>query len=138
MPTLLDLTWIPSAAQPTLPTDTFPRLGPAVYRNDTYTIHGSLTTEGEPWVPEGELAAQIRPARLLQNATVGDPLADFDVVVGGDDGNEFWLALTRLQAASLPDRWYWDLQETFDDDEATTWFTGKGKAWGDITRESGS
>lgn len=137
MPALFDLTWKPSASVETLPTDVYPYLGYAVYRNDSYTITLTLTNEDlTPYVPEGDLSAQIRRARLAASATPGDPLAEFDVTVGGDDGNVVTLALTRAQAAALPDNSFWDLQEEFDDDEATTWFTGKVKAWGDITREA--
>lgn len=137
MPTLLDLTYKPSTAQPTLPTGTYPHLGNAVYRNDSYSITVRLWSDEAgtvPYVPEGTMAAQIRPARLAAGATPGDPLADFTVNVAGAGGNEVTLSLIRSQAASLPDGWYWDLQEEFDVDLAVTWFTGKGKAWGDVTR----
>lgn len=132
MPALFDLNWKPSAAEPDLPTTGYPYRGHAVYRNDTYTITITLTDGVDPYEPEGTLAAQVRPARLAANATAGDPLAEFDVDVAV---NVVTLTLDREQAASLPDAWYWDLQEVFDDDTARTWFTGKGKAWGDVTRE---
>lgn len=135
MPTLLDLSWKPSAAQSTLPTDVYPILAPAIYRNDSYSIHFTLMDGVTPYVPQGDLSAQIRPARLAASAVPGDPIAEFDVTVGGVDGNEVTIALVRSQCASLPDAAYWDLQEAFDVDDATTWFTGKVKAWGDITRE---
>lgn len=137
MPTLLDLTFKPSASQSTLPTGVYPHLGPAVYRNDSYSVTVRLWSDEAgtvPYEPEGTMAAQIRPARLAAGATPGDPLADFTVDVAGAGGNEVTMSLIRSQAAALPDAWYWDLQEEFTDDLAVTWFTGKGKAWGDITR----
>lgn len=135
MPRYFDLNWTPSRALPDLPTDRVgtkedPYLGDAVYRDETYTITITL-----PAPPEGTLAAQIRPDRLKAAATPGDPLAEWAVDVVG---SVVTLTLDRDQAASLPDKSYWDLQETFDDDTSRTWFTGKVKAWGDITREAGS
>lgn len=136
MPTLLDLTWKPSAAQAALPTDVYPHLGYAIYRNDSYSFSLTLMNGVDPYVPEGDLSAQIRPARLAASVTPDDPLLEFAVTVGGVDGNEVTIALTRGQAATLPDNaGFWDLQEEFDEDTATTWFTGKVKAWGDVTRE---
>lgn len=138
MPALFDLTWKPSAAQQELPVDVYPYLGYAIYRNDSYSMRLTLLDGVTPYVPTGDLSAQIRSARLAASATPGDPLADFEVTVGGVDGNEVTIALVRDQAASLPDSGFWDLQEAFDDEEARTWFTGKVKAWGDVTREVGS
>lgn len=134
MPKLFDLTWKSSAAQENLPTDVYPTLGPAIYRNDGYSIHFVLLDGTDPYVPEGTLTAQVRRLRLAAGATVGDPLAEFDVTVGGVDGNEVTIALTAAQTAALPDAGYWDLQEAFVDAPPRTWFTGKVKAWGDITR----
>lgn len=135
MPALFDLTFKPSAAQPTLPTDVYPTLGPAIYRNDGYTIHFSLLDGVTPYEPEGTLTAQIRPARLKASAVAGDPLAVFEVTVVT---NEVTIALDEDQTAALPDAGFWDLQESFDDGPPRTWFTGKVKAWGDVTREGGS
>lgn len=135
MPALFDLTFKPSAAQPTLPDDVYPTLGPAIYRNDGYTIHFTLLDGVDPYEPEGTLTAQIRRARLAASATPGTPLAEFEVEV---DANEVTISLTAEQTAALPDAGFWDLQESFDADEPRTWFTGKVKAWGDVTRESGS
>lgn len=132
MPTLFDLTWKPSAAASELPSDVYPILGPAIYRNDGYSIRFVLLDDETPYEPEGELHAQIRPARLAAGADPGDPLAEFDVTV---DGNEVTISLDADQTAALPDAGYWDLQETFTDSEPRTWFTGKVKVWGDITRE---
>lgn len=136
MPDLFDLIYKPSAAQPMLPVDVYPYQGYAVYRNDSYSITFTLTdANDDPYVPEGDLAAQIRPARLAAGATPGDPLAEFAVTVGGVDGNVVTIALVRDQCAALPDSAFWDLQESFDEDTARTWYTGKIKAWGDVTRE---
>jgi hypothetical protein len=135
-PKLFDLTWKSSASQEDLPTDVYPTLGPAIYRNDSYSIRFILTDEDDaPYVPVGTMSAQIRRARLKANATPGDPLADFTVDIAGDDGNEVTISLVRDQAAALPDEAFWDLQEAFDEDDARTWFTGKVKAWGDISRD---
>jgi len=135
MPTILDLVWKPSADAPTLPTDTYPVLAPAVYRNDGYSIHFTLSDGDDPYVPEGTLTAQIRKARLAAGATPGEPLASFDVTVGGDNGNEVTLDLDETITEALPDSAYWDLQESFVDGPPRTWFTGRVKAWGDITRD---
>lgn len=132
MPTLFDLTWKPTAAAPNLPSDVYPILGPAIYRNDGYSIHFTLMDGETPYEPEGELHAQIRPARLPANADPGEPLAEFEVLVST---NEVTISLDGEQTAALPDDGYWDLQETFDDASPRTWFTGKVKVWGDITRE---
>lgn len=132
MPTLLDLTWKPSKAAPELPVDVYPHLAPAIYRGDDYTIHVVLLDGDDPWEPEGTLHAQVRKERLKAGATVGDPIAEFDVTV---DVNEVTLELDGDQTATVPDSCYWDLQETLDDGTRRTWFTGKAKAWGDITRE---
>lgn len=135
MPALFDLTWKPSAAQSTLPTDVYPTLAPAIYRNDGYSILFNLwndEAQTDPYEPEGDLNAQIRRARHAASATVGDPLAEFDVTV---DGNEVTIALVREQTEALPDSSFWDLQESFVDSEPRTWFTGKVKAWGDVTRD---
>lgn len=135
MPALMDLTWKPSAAQADLPTDVYPTLAPAIYRNDGYSIHFTLHDGVTfPYVPEGTLTAQIRPARLAAGVTAGDPLATFDVTVGGVDGNEVTISLDESQTAALPDAAYWDLQESFVSSPPRTWFTGKVKAWGDVTR----
>lgn len=134
MPQLLDLVWRPSATSETLPTDVFPRQGPAVYRDDSYSLTVRLWSDEEgtvPYEPEGTMSGQIRPARLTAGATPGDPLADWTVDVAS---NIITLSLVRAQSAALPDGWVWDLTEVFDDDLAVTWFTGKGKAWGDVTR----
>lgn len=136
MPALFDLVFKPSAAQATLPTDVYPTLGPAVYRNDGYTIRFLLLDGEDPYEPEGTLTAQIRPLRLAKSATPGTPLAEFDVTVST---NEVTISLDEEQTAALPDGpSFWDLQESFDDGPPRTWFTGKVKAWGDVTRESGS
>lgn len=134
MPALLDLNWKPSADESTLPTGVYPGRAPAVYRNDTYSITLRLWNDEEgtdPYTPEGTLTAEIRPARLAAGATVADPIVEFDVEV---DGNEVSLTLTRAQAAIVPDAAYWDLQEVLAGDVARTWFTGKVKGWGDVTR----
>lgn len=135
MPKLFDLTWKSSAAQEDLPTDVYPWVGPAIYRNDGYTIHFTLMDGVTPYEPEGTLTAQIRTKRFAASAAVTDPLAEFEVTVGGVGGNEVTIALDAEQTAALPDAGFWDLQETFDDSEPRTWFTGKVKAWGDVTRE---
>lgn len=135
MPALFDLVFKPSAATPDLPTDVYPYLAPAIYRNDGYSITFTLLDGETPYEPEGTLFAQVRSARIGAGATVGDPLAEFEVTV---DANEVTIALDAEQTASLPDAGFWDLQETFDDAPPRTWFTGKVKAWGDITRETGS
>lgn len=135
MPTLFDLKWKPSKATSELPTDVYPILGPAIYRGDGYTITLRLLDGATPYEPEGTLTAQIRKARLKANATVGDPLAEFEVTVAGVDGNEVTIHLTDEQTITLPDEAYWDLQESFDDGDPRTWFTGQANAWGDITRE---
>lgn len=135
MPKLFDLTWKSSASQEDLPTDVYPTLGPAIYRNDGYTIHFVLLEDGDPYEPEGTLTAQIRASRLRASAEAGDPLAEFEVTV---DVNEVTIALDETQTAALPDVGLWDLQESFDDGPPRTWFTGKVKAWGDVTREAGS
>lgn len=136
MPDLFDLTFKPSTAAPTLPTGVYPLLAPAIYRGSPYTIHFSLFDGEDPYVPEGDLFAQIRPERLAANATVGDPLAEFEVTIGGDDGNEVTIHLTPEQTATLPDAAFWDIQEFDGDEPLGTWFTGKVKAWGDVTREA--
>lgn len=134
MPQLFDLTWRPSTLQPTLPTDVYPYLAPAIYRGDPYTIQYVLLDGVTPYVPTGDLFAQIRPARLGVNATPGDPIATWAVTLGGDDGNEVTQHLTPEQTITIPDSAYWDIQE-YDGDEALgSWFTGKVKAWGDIYR----
>lgn len=135
MPELLDLNFKPSASQPTLPTGGYPYVAPAIYRGDEYTIHFTLSDGVDPYTPEGTLTAQIRPARLAANATPGDPLAEFLVTV---DGNEVTIQLDGDDTAGLPDAAYWDLEESFDDASPRTWFTGKVKVWGDVTREVGS
>lgn len=135
MPTLLDLTWKPSPDSPTLPTDVYPFLAPAIYRGDGYSIHFSLLDGDDPYAPEGTLTAQIRPARRAAGAVLGDALADFDITV---DGNEVTIALDGDQTATLPDNVYWDIEESFGDASPRTWFTGKAKAWGDITEVIGS
>lgn len=135
MPKLFDLTWKSSALQENLPTNVYPTLGPAIYRNDGYSIHFTLLDGADPYIPEGTLTAQIRRARLAASATVSDPLAEFEVTVVS---NEVTIALDETQTAALPDAGYWDLQESFDVGPPLTWFTGKVKAWGDITREVGS
>ena len=131
MPALFDLTYKPSAATPDLPTDVYPTLGPAIYRNDGYSILFTLSDGDTPYEPEGTLAAQIRASRLSAGATPGVPLAEFEVTV---DTNTVTIALDAEQTAALPDSAYWDLQESFDDAPPRTWFTGKVKAWGDVTR----
>lgn len=133
MPSLLDLTFKPSADQETLPNDVYPVLAPAVYRGDSYSITFTLTDGVDPYEPEGDLFAQIRPARLAANATAGDPIVEFAVTV---TVNEVTIALTDAQTATIPDSAYWDLQERLDADTVRTWFTGKVKAWGDVTREA--
>jgi hypothetical protein len=135
VPALFDLTWKPSASSTELPTDQYPYLGPAVYRGDGYSITLVLTQEGATptYEPEGTLSAQIRAARLDPEEVPDDPIAEFDVTV---DSNVVVIALTAEQTAALPISAYWDLQETFDDSEPITWFTGKVKSWGDITRVS--
>lgn len=138
MPKLFDLTWKSSAAQEDLPTGVYPTLAPAIYRNDGYTIHFVLLDGVTPYVPEGTLSAQIRRARLAANATPADPLAQFEVTVGGVDGNEVTIALDGTQTAVLPDSAFWDLQESFVSGPPLTWFTGRVKAWGDVTRVVGS
>ncbi len=138
MPTLLDLVWKPSVATPELPTDSFPRQAPAIYRGDGYSLWFVLSdtqyATPVPYVPEGDFQAQVRLSRLRKDEVPGEPLATFEVTVGGDDGNEEIASLTGDQTAALPDSAFWDIQEVFDDSEPTTWFTGKVKAWGDITR----
>lgn len=136
MPTLIDLTWKPSAEASELPTDVYPHLAPAIYRGDDYTIVVVLLDGVTPYVPEGTLAAQIRKDRIKAAATVGDPLAEFTVTVGGVDGNEVTLDLDGDATALLLDNAYWDLQEALDDGTRRTWFTGRANAWGDITREA--
>lgn len=136
MPALFDLTWKPSAESSELPEDQYPYLGPAVYRGDGYSIHFILTTAGATpgdYIPEGTLTAQIRSARIAPGETPDEPLAEFDVDV---EDNEITIALTAAQTMELPVSAYWDLQESFDDGEPRTWFTGKIKSWGDITRET--
>lgn len=135
MPTILDLIFKPSSTHPIWVTGDPP---PAIYRNDGYSLHFVLLDGVTPYVPEGTLAAQIRPTRLPKSATPGDPLAEFEVTVGGVDGNEVTIALDETQTAALPDAGFWDLQEAFVDGPPRTWFTGKVKAWGDVTRETGS
>lgn len=135
MPALFDLTWRPSAAVPDMPTDAYPTLAPAIYRGDGYSIAFTLSDGDDPYEPEGTLFAQIRTARLGASASPGDPLAEFTVNVAA---NVVTISLDDEQTASLPDAGYWDLQETFDDAPPRTWFTGKVKAWGDVTREAGS
>jgi hypothetical protein len=115
-----------------MPTGVYPVIGPAVYRNDGYSIRFELNDGDTPYEPEGTLLAQVRPARLAANATPGEPLAEWEVTV---DGNVVTISLDDTQTAALPDAAYWDLQETFDDAPPRTWFTGKVKAWGDVTRE---
>lgn len=132
MPTLIDLIWKPSAETPELPTDVYPHLAPAIYRGDDYTIHVVLNDGVTPYEPEGTLHAQIRKDRLKAGATVGAPLAEFEVTV---DVNEVTVHLDGDDTVDLPDNGYWDLQETLDDGARRTWFTGKANAWGDITRE---
>jgi hypothetical protein len=138
VPALFDLTWKPSASSSELPTDQYPYLGPAVYRGDGYSIHFILTEDAEaatppPYEPEGTLTAQVRAARLDPGEEPDAPLAEFSVDVVA---NEVTIALTAEQTASLPISAYWDLQESFDDSEPRTWFTGKIKSWGDVTREN--
>lgn len=135
MPKLLDLTWKSSATQEDLPTDVYPYLAPAIYRNDGYSIAFTLLDGVDPYEPEGTLTAQIRAKRLVSGETPGDPLAEFDVTVVA---NVVTIALDETQTAALPDAGYWDIQESFDDAPPRTWFTGKVKAWGDITRGDGS
>lgn len=132
MPTIIDLDWKPSGSSPELPTTGYPHRAPAIYRGDDYPIHVVLNDGDTPWEPEGTLFAQIRKERLKARATVTSPLAEFTITV---DGNEVTLELDGDQTATLPDEAYWDLQETFDDGRRRTWFTGRVKAWGDITRE---
>lgn len=132
MPSLLDLTFKPSADQETLPTGVYPVLAPAIYRGDSYSITFTLTDDGNPYEPEGDLFAEIRPARLKATDTPGAPLASFSITV---NVNEVTIALTDTETAALPDSAYWDLQERLDADTVRTWFTGKVKAWGDVTRE---
>lgn len=131
MPSLFDLTWKPSASQSTLPTSGYPTLGPAIYRGDGYEIGFTLLDGADPYEPEGTLTAQIRLARLGASTTVGSPLAEFAVDV---DVNVVTISLTEAQTKALPDAGYWDLQESFVSAPPRTWFTGKVKAWGDITR----
>lgn len=135
MPSLLDLTWKSNATTPTLPDDVYPVLAPAIYRGDSYSITFTLLNGEDPYEPEGELFAQIRPGRLAASATPGDPIAEFAVTV---DVNEVTIALTDDETLDIPDSGYWDLQERLDADTVRTWFTGKVKAWGDVTREAGS
>lgn len=132
-PRFFDLTWIPTRAVPELPTDRtgakdHPYLGDAVYRGEPYTI----VLVPPPELVGATVTAQIRRERLKANAAVSDPLADFAVDTDVDDN--IVLTLTAAQAAALPDQWYWDIQEWDGDDPLDTWLTGKGKAWGDITR----
>lgn len=134
MPALLDLVWKPSADEPELPTSGYPYKAPAIYRNDSYSLTFTLTDDGEEYEPEGVLHAQIRAARLAVGAgEPSDPIVEFDVVVAG---NVVTIALTRAQAALVPDSAYWDLQEVLDEDTGRTWFTGRVKGWGDVTREA--
>ncbi len=137
MPTLFDLTWKPSAAVPELPTGTYPYVAPAIYRGDVYELRfvllDSQYATPVPYVPEGTFQAQIRTARLAAGEVPGDPLATFTVDVAGDDGNEVFVTLTAEQTALLPDQGFWDLQEAVGE-SVVTWYTGKVKAWGDITR----
>jgi hypothetical protein len=137
LPALFDLTWKPSAESSELPEDQYPYLGPAVYRGDGYTITLTLLTEDgatpTEYIPEGTLSAQVRSARINPSATPGDALLDFGVDVVD---NVVTLTLTGEQTATLPVSAYWDVQESFDDGEPVTWFTGKIKSWGDITRVS--
>lgn len=135
MPKLFDLTWKSSTQQPDLPSDVYPYQGPAIYRGDPYTIHFTLLDGEDPYVPTGDLLAQIRLERLAASATPGTPLAEFAVTVGGVDDNEVTIHLTPDQTKTLPDSGYWDLQEFDGDDPLGTWYTGRVKAWGDVTRE---
>jgi hypothetical protein len=133
MPALLDLTWKPSASEPELPTTGYPYKAPAIYRGDSYSITLTLTEDAAPYEPEGDLYAQIRTARLgVGSAAPDDPLLEFEVTV---TVNEVVISLTSDQTIDVPDSCYWDLQERLDADTARTWFTGKVKGWGDITRE---
>lgn len=133
MPRFLDLTWIPTLAVPALPTDRTgakddPYLGDAIYRGGPYTIKLVPPVE----LVGATLTAQIRADRLKAGATVTDPLADFAVDTDVDDN--IFLSLTAAQTAALPDKGYWDVQQWDGDDPLDTWFTGKVKVWGDITR----
>lgn len=132
MPTILDLTWKPSNAAPQYPADD-PTVAPAVYRGDGYTILLVLMDGANPWNPEGTLRAQVRKERIKASATVTDPIAEFEITV---DANEVTCHLTGDATVDIPDSAYWDLQEEFDDADPRTWFTGRVKAWGDLTREA--
>lgn len=132
MPLFFDLNWIATTAVPSLPTTRTgakddPILGEAIYRGDPYDITFVRPAELQGFT----LTAQVRRSRFAAGATVGDPIADFAVDV---DGDNVTIALTPEQTASLPDQSYWDLQAWDGDDPVDTWFTGKVKAWGDITR----
>lgn len=130
MPALFDLVWKPSSRQPTLPDeeDQYPYIGPAVYRGDSYDIRFNLPDEFEV---EGTMHAQVRLERLAADEEPGDPIVEFDCTV---DVDAVTISLTQAQAATLPDDAYWDIQQVFDDGAVRTWYTGKIKAWGDITR----
>ena len=97
MPSLLDLTFKPSADQETLPTGVYPVLAPAIYRGDSYSITFTLTDDGNPYEPEGDLFAEIRPARLKATDTPGAPLASFSITV---NVNEVTIALTDTETAA--------------------------------------
>lgn len=144
MPDLLNLVWRPSAKYPKLEdyqaANPYPYTGPAIYRQDDYTVRFKLFENVAnvlvPYVPLFPIEAQIRAARHEAGVPliVPDPIAEFQVTIGGVDGNEVTCYLDGDVTRTVPDTWTWDVAEVLDLTSQRTWFTGAGSAWGDITR----
>lgn len=135
---VLDLTWYPTANDPTPPAGKASR----IVRGDTYShviAFWNDEEETDPFAITGDVTAQIRVARLT-SATGGDPIADFAVVVSGAGNNIVTISLTPAQTLALPARmadenYFWDLQSD-DGGTITTLLAGKVKVLNDVTREA--
>jgi hypothetical protein len=127
---VLNFTWKPTATEPTCPDDK----APMPVRGDTFDWTFSFTMDGDPFTPEGEWAAQLRP-EALSTEEADEPTAVFTVDVV-DDG--VTITLTAAQTKALPvemetTSYRWDLQQTIGDHVQTV-VAGAMRVAPDVTR----
>lgn len=141
---ILDLTWKPSASEPSPPVGK----APAIIRNDPYD-HGIVVAGAWDTLGAEVFEAQLRLARLT-GATAGAATAVFSVVnergtydaeaeefteaVDGED-LRIVIGLTAEQTSALPANLaktagFWDMQQV----DGSTILAGKAKVLDDVTR----
>lgn len=125
MPGILNFTLEPGTSPPFPPGE-----AEGIYRGDTWIHELTFTdADGEPFIIEGEVTAQLRTLRL-NGAEVSEPLAEAHVTV---DGNHVTMMLLPEQTVNLPPAWVWDIQQ-IDGIITTTFLTGDGRTFDDVTR----